>query len=501
MSTTSRGLSRWITGAVGAVALATFSLFSLTSPASAIEPVDIDSAQDGQSSISVHKYEQPELAGDPASGYEQTLTATPIEGVDFTLYQITDIDLTDPADWDIVNALSTEIDDNGATPVLDDPDSPTTVTVGAQGPFAISAVTTETTDEYGTALFDGLDFAVYIVVEGDGPASIVTKAAPFLVSLPFASPDNTWNYNVHVYPKNAVTGITKTAEDLSSTTSPNYQVGDVVQWTIDANIPYLTDEGLTQFAISDDLDSRLSYIASGATVTITNASGTEDTSFVSGTDYILSGTDGADPIDLTFTADGLTKLEAIQGGKVTLTFNTQVTSLGETGEIPNTAVLFVNDSSNEADTETAFGQLTIFKYATNDDTKKGLDGATFKLYRDEAKTLPVTVNGVEWESTTGPDGLITIPVLKPGTYYLVETEAPTGYQPIADPIPVTVYAGLTNTAELYNYVEVENEQVPVWQLPLTGGNGTLTFTWVGVALLVVAGGAALVSRRKAATAA
>ncbi|MFB9619849.1 SpaH/EbpB family LPXTG-anchored major pilin [Brooklawnia cerclae] len=501
MSTTSRGLSRWITGALGATALAMFSLFALTSPASAIEPVDIDSAQDGQSSIIVHKYEQPSEVGDPASGAEQTVSSDPIEGVDFTLYQLDGIDLTDPDDWDIVNDLNDAIE-AGATPVVDLTATPATVTVGTLA-FTLTEEATDTTDSTGTITFDTLNFGVYIVVEGDGPASIVTKAAPFLVSLPFASPDNTWNYDVHVYPKNAVTGITKTAEDLSSTTSPNYQVGDVVQWTIDANIPYLTEEGLTQFAISDDLDSRLSYIASGATVTITNAGGTEVTGFISGTDYTLTSTDGTDPVELTFTAAGLTKLEAVQGGKVTLTFNTQVTSLGETGEIPNTAVLFVNDSSNEADTETAFGQLTVFKYATNDDEKKGLEGATFKLYRDEAKTQPVTVDGAEWEGTTDDNGLVTIPVLKPGTYYLVETVAPTGYQLITDPIPVTIYPGLTSTdsAEPLNYVEVENEQVPVWQLPLTGGNGTLTFTWVGVALLVVAGGAALVSRRKAATAA
>ena len=63
-----------------------------------------------------------------------------------------------------------------------------------------------------------------------------------------------------------------------------------------------------------------------------------------------------------------------------------------------------------------------------------LEGAKFMLYRDQLQQNPVQ----EEPYVTDQYGKITISDLKTGTYYLVETEAPAGYQLLANPVKIEV---------------------------------------------------------------
>ena len=56
------------------------------------------------------------------------------------------------------------------------------------------------------------------------------------------------------------------------------------------------------------------------------------------------------------------------------------------------------------------------------------------LYRDESLNNPVQ----EAPYVTDPEGKITIESLKTGTYYLVETKSPEGYQLLANPVKIEV---------------------------------------------------------------
>ena len=126
-----------------------------------------------------------------------------------------------------------------------------------------------------------------------------------------------------------------------------------------------------------------------------------------------------------------------------------------------------------------------------------LSGAEFMLYRDEQLNNPVQ----EKPFVTDGEGKITIPDLKAGTYYLVETKSPTGYQLLANPIKIelvrkgshiqvaidgTVYEpSETEDPKGDIYVveqETQNDEVHItvynnknFGLPLTGGTGTLLF--------------------------
>ena len=75
-------------------------------------------------------------------------------------------------------------------------------------------------------------------------------------------------------------------------------------------------------------------------------------------------------------------------------------------------------------TEEAKGTLTLTKIG-KDNAK--LAGAEFDLYRVKAgdETADVKINSTTL--TTDANGEITVNDLEPGTYYFVETKAPTGY--------------------------------------------------------------------------
>ncbi|MGM9950302.1 MAG: collagen binding domain-containing protein, partial [Lysinibacillus sp.] len=76
------------------------------------------------------------------------------------------------------------------------------------------------------------------------------------------------------------------------------------------------------------------------------------------------------------------------------------------------------------------GTLTVIK--VDEDTEKALEGAVFTLYNKE------TGEAVGNPQITGEDGSVTFSDLAWGTYQVKETNAPTGYQKVTEPVEVTI---------------------------------------------------------------
>lgn len=468
---------------IGVIAAGLLGATAFAVPAAAVEiGPNIDPAQTG--SIVLHKLVQPDTpTALPNDGSEltpaQLAGLTPISGVTFSLQSVGNIDLTTNAGWNTVNGLT-------AAAVLADPTA-----------FPLTAEGSGATDAGGQLAFGTLPLGVYLVTETDpGANPIAQPTAPFLVTMPLPTGDNTWLYDVNVYPKNAVTEVTKTVDDSTA-----FGLGNDVAWTITGAVPFLAAaDSLTAFAITDALDARLGY--GSAAVTAVTAAGAALPLVAA--DYTVtapaSGTSGT--VSVAFTAEGLAKLQANQGAVVTLQLTTAVLSIGD-GSIENSATLTINGTENAAAAVTNWGALQIFKYATVEGVNQRLAGAQFQIFTSaaDAGTLanPVSVDGETTFTSTAAQNIL-IEGLKAGDYWVVETFAPVGYVVNSAPIPVTVSVGSTTDAAL---LEVENSQVPAWLLPLTGGGGAGLFTIGGGVLIAIAVGAAFVlrGRRKALVAA
>ena len=128
-------------------------------------------------------------------------------------------------------------------------------------------------------------------------------------------------------------------------------------------------------------------------------------------------------------------------------------------------------------------------------TPEGATEATKVYYRQDDTTKAVTwVDSITnaTEVTTGNHGEAFFEGLANGTYYLVETKAPAGYNQLEKPHKVEVAGGTTETA-LTVTEKVENSAGTL--LPSTGGMGTTIFYVLGF-VLVVGAGVLLVTKKR-----
>lgn len=153
--------------------------------------------------------------------------------------------------------------------------------------------------------------------------------------------------------------------------------------------------------------------------------------------------------------------------------------------------------------------IKIDKFVKDQETDK-LAGAKFDLYRTATQAeidagLAVTIShttikGILLESglTTDANGAATFEKYEAnGTnydYYLVETQAPSGYNLLDDAVKVNFTDSDVATTKGIYTVKVPNSSGI--KLPITGGTGTVIFTVIGIVLMVGAVILLVVSRKK-----
>ncbi|WP_273711406.1 SpaH/EbpB family LPXTG-anchored major pilin [Leuconostoc mesenteroides] len=134
---------------------------------------------------------------------------TPLAGVTFTAYDVTDHYLNLRSSGDTAEKASQEVQSDAADAV---PSYATKVsegvTAGADGTVTFSNLKSK----------DGDKDKVYLFVETNSPTNVTQKAAPIVLALPVykSGSDSEINSDVHVYPKNEQTdAITKDLSDES----------------------------------------------------------------------------------------------------------------------------------------------------------------------------------------------------------------------------------------------------------------------------------------------
>ena len=161
--------------------------------------------------------------------------------------------------------------------------------------------------------------------------------------------------------------------------------------------------GLVRFNIKDGEEKLLEKLPKGAVLTITEHNHHYETT--------IDGKTGTDGSGAALSA------EITQGGSDT------DTTVSYTFTIPDDGakVDFTNDKTVEQ-------QVVLKKtgYDNRDGRTWNLAGAVFKIYEDEDRTKPVTLDGKN-EFTSGDDGVFYSGKLGAGTWYLEETVVPDGY--------------------------------------------------------------------------
>ncbi len=506
-------LMRRLAAGVGAFALATVGFLGAGMAHAAgvggVGPDQPDAPDFG--SLTIHKrVDSQGQAGDgtimdPAPGEA-------LAGVEFTIWRLgktvgddcVALDMSQAADWDLMPS--------GAAPA-DPADLPEPLCLADEGTVGGPTLAD------GIVKFDELAFGLYYVDETYAPPQIVSKAAPFYVSIPLLYKDGSWLYDVHAYPKNQELDVPE------KTINPDVEqtglvVGSTVEWTITQTVPALNEgEEYTSASIWDYLptDGSLAY---DSTVSVKVG----DTTLVKDADYEIIAT--AAGVTWKLTDIGLGEINA--GDTITVVFKTKVMKVTETGDINNPGSIDPEKPGygsefngkpvpGEKVPYTYWGALKVTKVAQNGGKLKGAEFQVFPMTGTKcSEKAPAT--GLVSTGTSGANGLVLWipnepdessplglfvanspdgPLANPSkAYCLYETKVPAGYTGIDGPIKVTITAGNELVVDV-NDLTITNIPRQGPPLPQTGSSATIVMMLVGLGLIGTAG--ALFAARRART--
>lgn len=332
-------------------------------------------------------------------------------------------------------------------------------------------------------------------------------------------------------------------KDSSPKTEADYSVGDKVPYQITVTVPENITK-LTTFTVSDT-PNHLKY-NENATLTCNGAAVSADVYTIAtvGEDVPENG------FKITFKPADMAEYA---GQKIIINYTATLLSTADqtgAGNRNDVSLVYSNNIGVDGDGKPTEGNkkeihdstfVYTFKVKVNkiaDDTQKGLENVEFDLYKEDesgtvtgaaAKALGLDPTK-KWTKVnkeplkTDVNGYVEQGGLANGEYYLVETKTASGYNLLKAPVKVTLsiqaqtewvdtyiyddngnmlkhtvdkkkttFSGGDEGGKLEYTITVVNRKG--FDLPTTGGFGTLLFSGIGV-LLVVAGVGVLLSLKK-----
>lgn len=312
----------------------------------------------------------------------------------------------------------------------------------------------------------------------------------------------TTNNEVTIHDKNDVPFLKE--EDKE-----NVELGEIVTYTITGKVPNTTGFSGYIYKISDTMSEGLTFNPNSIEVKVGTRTLTKGTEYTCNTE--TTGFEIIIPV---------MDLQSNVGETITVTYTAKVNENAVAKISKNEAKLtYSNNPINSTETNTINqeqkvynAKINIVKYDSSPDqspeSTKKLGGAKFILKNSDNKYYKynTTKDVIEWVDKadadvdvfeTTMDGKASINGLKDGSYKLYEIEAPKGYNPLEDPVNITINgkdsSGTIHVDNLTVSLEIGNSKGAL--LPSTGGIGTTIFYVLG-GILVLGAAVVLVVRRR-----
>ena len=453
------------------------------------------------------------IIGASAAGEKLTFDATGnnAKGFTFDIYQVATLNTTTGKYTPANDAVTTAVNTPNQT--------------GAQLLAALQAIATP-----GTLFADDLKEASYTTsvagiyyVKVVGTPDNVTMKKDSVIVWPQAV-DGTYtmsNLTVNLSEK-VSSGTDNVSKAFAENDEASKSLGQIagtntVDFLLTADVVGSSDEPATKFVIWDKMSKGLTYdkstvkvyydaaltqdvtssfdISAGSTITDTDE-------YKDGTYFTVSAKAATLAAGSTFYSHASKKVYV----KYTATLNTDAVVAPQAN--PNKDGLDYQIGTGD-EVHKDGNERKVFTYnvrikKVKGDTTEGLNGPKFKLMKADGTTVIATG---EAKTVNGTDGIVeffaageTTPIkLAPGTYKVQETETVNGYSLNTTVYDVTIAdtkAGTTPAETLAASISVPNYPT---KLPETGGAGTIMFTIIGGALVLLAGAMFVIIMKKRAS--
>lgn len=361
----------------------------------------------------------------------------------------------------------------------------------------------QTATANGELEFADLDLGYYLVY----PVGATIKTGN---NLTVASIDSTLK-DLRITLKATYPTLEKDFHEDNNTSS--YDVGSVVKFVLKGQVPDTTGFTSYTYTIHDEWSDGLAYDESNFAFEVKVGETTLEAS-----QYTLTVDATNRKFDLELGAyvyeAGKPGDNSMAGDAITVTYGLVITE-GAIADGPDYNQAQLEYSNNPKNTETSTtdfdpeyvysSKVVVTKVDGNNETTT-LAGAKFVLKKGDL-FYKVDANGkVTWvknqsdatEYTTGENGVVEFKGLADGEYFLVETEAPLGFNKLPEPEKVSI-DGNTN-ANKVPVAAITNKTVKNYsgaQLPSTGGFGTKLFVIIGSLLAMISGVVLVTNKRMA----
>ena len=305
--------------------------------------------------------------------------------------------------------------------------------------------------------------------------------------------------------------ITKTVTN-DSLGEDNYSTRDEISFKIVADVPTYLPNSLSQtYAISDKLEGGLTLVEDSIVVYGKNGSAPE-VELTATEDYTLTTESATRPNASQDEADFVINFvyDEIDGfDKIIVEYKAKLSQSAETvvGGAGNTNTAYLDYSNNPyvaSSVQTQESEDTVYTYGaevtkTDKTTSAPLPGAEFNLMSGVDTLYFVRVSdgvyylandtdgGATQTLAVDTNGKLYINGLDTGTYSLVETKAPEGYNKSNTPAEITItdtdMDGVLDDGDGTGIFKVSFQNSQGFQLPVTGGMGTVAFVAGGIVFI------------------